>query len=248
MISRSSSSSAPGSTCRLRREPRRREDQVSSMTAWSGGAAATTPATPPPSSEPRPLRRRRPRHNSSAAPPPAPEPPSPPDETTPAASALRAARSRRCPSRSREGARLHSTHGRDRHASCEDGPREMLKGGVIMDVVDADQRGSPRSRGCRVRRSRARPADSGLRGVARMSIRHDSEIQDGVSIPVMAKCRIGHFVEAQILGRSRSTTSTSPSADAGRRGAPRRQARLPVRRLRATNLGEAVRRIAEGAR
>src|SRR3954447_6513254 len=82
------------------------------------------------------------------------------------------------------------------------GLAEMLKGGVIMDVVDASQAVIAENAGAVAVMALERvPAD--IRrdgGVARMSdpgmIR---EIQDAVSIPVMAKCRIGHFAEAQIL-------------------------------------------------
>jgi pyridoxal 5'-phosphate synthase pdxS subunit len=82
------------------------------------------------------------------------------------------------------------------------GLAEMLKGGVIMDVVTAEQAVIAENAGaCAVMALERVPAD--IRrdgGVARMSdpgmIR---EIQEAVSIPVMAKCRIGHFVEAQIL-------------------------------------------------
>ena len=82
------------------------------------------------------------------------------------------------------------------------GLAEMLKGGVIMDVVDADQAKIAEEAGaCAVMALERVPAD--IRrdgGVARMSDpAMISEIQAAVSIPVMAKCRIGHFVEAQIL-------------------------------------------------
>ena len=82
------------------------------------------------------------------------------------------------------------------------GLAEMLKGGVIMDVTDADQARIAEDAGaCAVMALERVPAD--IRrdgGVARMAdpdkIR---EIQEAVTIPVMAKARIGHFVEAQIL-------------------------------------------------
>src|SRR5947207_12153937 len=82
------------------------------------------------------------------------------------------------------------------------GLAEMLKGGVIMDVVDAEQAKIAEDAGAVAVMALERvPAD--IRrdgGVARMS---DPElivkIMDAVSIPVMAKARIGHFVEAQIL-------------------------------------------------
>jgi pyridoxal 5'-phosphate synthase pdxS subunit len=82
------------------------------------------------------------------------------------------------------------------------GLAEMLKGGVIMDVVDAGQaRIAEEAGACAVMALERVPADIRAQGgVARMS---DPEvirgIQAAVSIPVMAKCRIGHFVEAQIL-------------------------------------------------
>ena len=82
------------------------------------------------------------------------------------------------------------------------GLAEMFKGGVIMDVVDADQAKIAEDAGaCAVMALERVPADIRAQGgVARMS---DPEmirgIQAAVSIPVMAKCRIGHFVEAQIL-------------------------------------------------
>src|SRR5881227_4463395 len=82
------------------------------------------------------------------------------------------------------------------------GLAEMLKGGVIMDVVDAEQAKIAEEAGAVAVMALERvPAD--IRrdgGVARMS---DPEmiqgIQEAVSIPVMAKARIGHFVEAQVL-------------------------------------------------
>src|SRR6476469_4611123 len=82
------------------------------------------------------------------------------------------------------------------------GLAEMLKGGVIMDVVNADQARIAEEAGAVAVMALERvPADIRVEGgVARMSdpgmIR---EIQAAVSIPVMAKCRIGHFAEAQIL-------------------------------------------------
>src|SRR5512146_357543 len=82
------------------------------------------------------------------------------------------------------------------------GLAEMLKGGVIMDVVDADQARIAEDAGaCAVMALERVPADIRAQGgVARMSDPQKiREIQDGVTIPVMAKCRIGHFAEAQIL-------------------------------------------------
>ena len=82
------------------------------------------------------------------------------------------------------------------------GLAEMLKGGVIMDVVDAEQaRIAEEAGACAVMALERVPAD--IRrdgGVARMSDPEKiREIQEAVTIPVMAKCRIGHFAEAQIL-------------------------------------------------
>jgi pyridoxal 5'-phosphate synthase pdxS subunit len=79
---------------------------------------------------------------------------------------------------------------------------EMLKGGVIMDVTDADQARIAEDAGAASVMALERvPADIRKEGgVARMSpVRKIREIQKAVSIPVMAKARIGHFVEAQIL-------------------------------------------------
>src|SRR6202140_4454035 len=79
---------------------------------------------------------------------------------------------------------------------------EMLKGGVICDVIDAEQAKIAEEAGASAVMALERvPADIRAQGgVARMS---DPEliikIKEAVSIPVMAKCRIGHFVEAEIL-------------------------------------------------
>ena len=82
------------------------------------------------------------------------------------------------------------------------GLAQMLKGGVIMDVTNAEQAKIAEDAGaCAVMALERVPAD--IRrdgGVARMSDPTKIvEIQEAVSIPVMAKCRIGHFVEAQVL-------------------------------------------------
>src|SRR5919206_829232 len=82
------------------------------------------------------------------------------------------------------------------------GLAEMLKGGVIMDVVDAEQARIAEDAGAVAVMALERvPADIRVQGgVARMSDPEKiKEIQEAVTIPVMAKCRIGHFVEAQIL-------------------------------------------------
>ncbi|MBI1743847.1 pyridoxal 5'-phosphate synthase lyase subunit PdxS [Candidatus Acetothermia bacterium] len=82
------------------------------------------------------------------------------------------------------------------------GLAEMLKGGVIMDVVTAEHAKIAEDAGaCAVMALERVPADiRAAGGVARMADpRKIKEIMDTVTIPVMAKCRIGHFVEAQIL-------------------------------------------------
>jgi pyridoxal 5'-phosphate synthase pdxS subunit len=82
------------------------------------------------------------------------------------------------------------------------GLAEMLKGGVIMDVTNADQAKIAQDAGAVAVMALERiPADIRIEGgVARMSNpKKIKEIQKAVSIPVMAKCRIGHFAEAQIL-------------------------------------------------
>ena len=81
-------------------------------------------------------------------------------------------------------------------------PAQMLKGGVIMDVTTPEQAKIAEEAGaCAVMALERIPADiRAAGGVARMSDpKMITEIQNAVSIPVMAKCRIGHFAEAQIL-------------------------------------------------
>ncbi len=92
-----------------------------------------------------------------------------------------------------------SEHGTD---SVKRGLAEMLKGGVIMDVVNAEQARIAEDAGaCAVMSLERVPADIRAHGgVARMADPAKvEEIIDAVSIPVMAKSRIGHFVEAQVL-------------------------------------------------
>ena len=82
------------------------------------------------------------------------------------------------------------------------GLAQMLKGGVIMDVTTPEQaRIAEEAGACAVMALERIPADiRAAGGVSRMSDpKMIKGIQDAVSIPVMAKCRIGHFVEAQIL-------------------------------------------------
>jgi pyridoxal 5'-phosphate synthase pdxS subunit len=132
------------------------------------------------------------------------------------------------------------------------GLAEMLKGGVIMDVVDADQAKIAEASGAVAVMALERvPAD--IRrdgGVARMSdpemIR---EIQEAVSIPVMAKCRIGHFAEAQILQALEidyiDESEVLTPADLEHH-VDKWKFTVPFV-CGATNLGEALRRIAEGS-
>jgi pyridoxal 5'-phosphate synthase pdxS subunit len=95
--------------------------------------------------------------------------------------------------------------GKDRESGTmqvKTGLAEMLKGGVIMDVTSAEQARIAEQAGAAAVMALERvPADIRAQGgVARMADPEKiAEIQEAVTIPVMAKCRIGHFVEAQIL-------------------------------------------------
>jgi pyridoxal 5'-phosphate synthase pdxS subunit len=132
------------------------------------------------------------------------------------------------------------------------GLAEMLKGGVIMDVVNADQAKIAEASGAVAVMALERvPADIRADGgVARMSdpevIR---EIQETVSIPVMAKCRIGHFAEAQILEALEvdyiDESEVLTPADLAHH-VDKWKFTVPFV-CGATNLGEALRRIGEGA-
>src|SRR6188768_974739 len=128
----------------------------------------------------------------------------------------------------------------------------MLKGGVIMDVVDAEQARIAEDAGaCAVMALERVPAD--IRrdgGVARMSDPEKiKEIQEAVTIPVMAKCRIGHFAEAQILQALEidyidESEVLSPADYVNH--IDKWGFTVPFV-CGATNLGEALRRINEGA-
>jgi pyridoxal 5'-phosphate synthase pdxS subunit len=132
------------------------------------------------------------------------------------------------------------------------GLAEMLKGGVIMDVVNAEQAKIAEASGAVAVMALERvPADIRVQGgVARMSdpemIR---EIQESVTIPVMAKCRIGHFAEAQILEALEidyiDESEVLTPADLEYH-VDKWKFTVPFV-CGATNLGEALRRIAEGA-
>jgi pyridoxal 5'-phosphate synthase pdxS subunit len=132
------------------------------------------------------------------------------------------------------------------------GLAEMLKGGVIMDVVDADQaRIAEEAGACAVMALERVPADIRVQGgVARMSDPQKiREIQEAVTIPVMAKCRIGHFVEAQILEALEvdyiDESEVLTPADIEHH-VDKWEFTVPFV-CGATNLGEALRRISEGA-
>jgi pyridoxal 5'-phosphate synthase pdxS subunit len=132
------------------------------------------------------------------------------------------------------------------------GLAEMLKGGVIMDVVDADQAKIAEDAGAAAVMALERvPAD--IRrdgGVARMSDPLMIKgIQEAVTIPVMAKARIGHFAEAQVLEALEvdyidESEVLTPADEAHH--IDKWAFRIPFV-CGATNLGEALRRIGEGA-
>jgi pyridoxal 5'-phosphate synthase pdxS subunit len=132
------------------------------------------------------------------------------------------------------------------------GLAEMLKGGVIMDVVNAEQAViAERAGACAVMALERVPADIRKEGgVARMSqIRIIREIMDSVSIPVMAKVRIGHFMEARILevlGVDYIDESEVLTPADEEHHVDKHDFRVPFV-CGARNLGEALRRIAEGA-
>ena len=132
------------------------------------------------------------------------------------------------------------------------GLAEMLKGGVIMDVTDASQARIAEDAGAVAVMALERvPADIRAEGdVARMADPEKvAEIVETVSVPVMAKCRIGHFVEAQVLqslgvdyiDESEVLTPADEAHHVDKWGFT-----VPFV-CGATNLGEALRRIGEGA-
>ena len=137
-------------------------------------------------------------------------------------------------------------------ARVKRGMAEMLKGGVIMDVVNADQAKIAEDAGaCAVMALERVPADIRAQGgVARMSDPDMIEkIQAAVSIPVMAKVRIGHFVEAQIiqsLGVDYIDESEVLTPTDYENHVDKWKFTVPFV-CGATNLGEALRRINEGA-
>lgn len=129
---------------------------------------------------------------------------------------------------------------------------QMLKGGVIMDVTTPEQAKIAESAGaCAVMALERIPADiRAAGGVSRMSDpKMIKGIMDAVSIPVMAKCRIGHFAEAQILQAIEidyidESEVLSPADD--RFHIDKRKFDVPFV-CGAKDLGEALRRISEGA-
>lgn len=136
--------------------------------------------------------------------------------------------------------------------AVKSGLAQMLKGGVIMDVVNPEQAKIAEEAGaCAVMALERIPAEiRKMGGVARMS---DPEmiigIQESVTIPVMAKCRIGHHLEAQVLQALDvdyidESEVLTPADEASH--VDKRAFTVPFV-CGATNLGEALRRIAEGA-
>ena len=129
---------------------------------------------------------------------------------------------------------------------------QMLKGGVIMDVTTPEQAKIAEEAGaCAVMALERIPADiRAAGGVSRMSDpKMIRGIQEAVSIPVMAKCRIGHFVEAQVLEAIEidyidESEVLSPADDVYH--IDKTQFKVPFV-CGARDLGEALRRIAEGA-
>lgn len=128
---------------------------------------------------------------------------------------------------------------------------QMLKGGVIMDVTTPEQAKIAEKAGaCAVMALERIPADiRAAGGVARMSDpKMIKEIQDAVSIPVMAKCRIGHFTEAQIL-----QAIDIDYIDESEVLSPADETHIDKTKFKvpfvcgAKDLGEALRRITEGA-
>ncbi len=132
------------------------------------------------------------------------------------------------------------------------GLAQMLKGGVIMDVTTPEQARIAEAAGaCAVMALERIPADiRAAGGVSRMSDpKMIKGIQDAVSIPVMAKCRIGHFVEAQVLEAIEidyidESEVLSPADDVYHIN--KKDFKVPFV-CGARDLGEALRRINEGA-
>ena len=145
-----------------------------------------------------------------------------------------------------------SKNGNSTSLRLKTGLAEMLKGGVIMDVTDAKQAEIAEQAGAVAVMALERvPAQIRAEGgVARMaSPKKIREIMSSVSIPVMAKCRIGHFAEAQILEELGvdyidESEVLTPADEAHH--VDKHAFKVPFV-CGARNLGEALRRIAEGA-
>ncbi|GAB5590513.1 Pyridoxal 5'-phosphate synthase subunit snz1 [Umbelopsis nana] len=152
---------------------------------------------------------------------------------------------------------LHGTSGtqddsKQASYSVKAGLAQMLKGGVIMDVINAEQaRIAEEAGACAVMALERVPADIRKNGgVARMSDpKMIKEIIEAVTIPVMAKVRIGHFVEAQIIESIGvdyidESEVLTPADEANHIN--KHNFKIPYV-CGAKNLGEALRRISEGA-
>lgn len=141
---------------------------------------------------------------------------------------------------------------KDTQYELNKGLAQMLKGGVIMDVTTPEQaRIAEEAGACAVMALERIPADiRAAGGISRMSDpKMIKGIQEAVSIPVMAKCRIGHFVEAQILQAIDidyidESEVLSPADDVYHIN--KREFKVPFV-CGARDLGEALRRINEGA-
>jgi len=144
------------------------------------------------------------------------------------------------------------TNHQDKEFKLKAGLAEMLKGGVIMDVTNAEQAAVAEAAGAAAVMALERvPADIRREGgVARMaSIAKIREIQETVSIPVMAKCRIGHIAEAQILEALKvdyidESEVLTPADEENH--VDKHAFKVPFV-CGCRNLGEALRRIGEGA-
>src|SRR5262247_4674613 len=147
---------------------------------------------------------------------------------------------------------MSQNNGHSTSLRLKTGLAEMLKGGVIMDVTDAKQAEIAEKAGAAAVMALERvPAQIRAQGgVARMAApKKIREIMEAVSIPVMAKCRIGHFAEAQILQELGvdyidESEVLTPADEAHH--VDKHAFTVPFV-CGARNLGEALRRIAEGA-
>jgi pyridoxal 5'-phosphate synthase pdxS subunit len=155
-------------------------------------------------------------------------------------------------SSSNGNASMNGAHGETATWTVKAGLAQMLKGGVIMDVVTAEHaRIAEEAGACAVMALERVPADiRAAGGVARMSnVSLIEEIKSAVTIPVMAKARIGHFVEAQILeaiGVDYVDESEVLTPADERHHIDKTRFGVPFV-CGCRDLGEALRRIAEGA-